>query len=314
MVVSTWRAITTRVSTSCATTTRPQACSSTRQPARSACPPMRPVGEEYRGRLKLLIRFLLNNLSAKESGDHYAWSTGPSRRTRDTSRRLIPPIGNWGRSGRWERGKTAQGTSSLFGSSWWPAAQATMPDRRLVDIRSLKWTCSAAPSSRHQHRDAAELRWYGGPDEFTRRFPGLRRSVLLQLLHAHEKYDIDELGEDVLDQGYSPTNDSLPGNDPGVTAGESASHGDLVHWLKRKVLEAGTPDEGDRRRHDWYGRGSHRRPGSAPARGKLPRLRHGRSRRTIRRRPLGVGRRPRHRCRLREKAAVHVVLGTQEDF
>ncbi|GAA3898190.1 hypothetical protein [Streptomyces lannensis] len=70
--------------------------------------------------------------------------------------------------------------------------------------------------------------------------------MLLQLLHAHEKYDIDELGEDVLDQGYSPTNDSLPGNDPGVTAGESAPHGDLVHWLKRKVLEAGTPDEGDR--------------------------------------------------------------------
>lgn len=89
-----------------------------------------------------------------------------------------------------------------------------MPDRRLVDIRSLKWACSAAPSSRHHHRDAAELRWYGGPDEFTRRFPGLRRSVLLQLLHAHESTTSMSWGRTSWTRATHPPMTLSPGQRP----------------------------------------------------------------------------------------------------
>ncbi|MER5917333.1 DUF5709 domain-containing protein [Streptomyces sp. NPDC001982] len=64
-------------------------------------------------------------------------------------------------------------------------------------------------------------------------------------LRSQEEYDEDELGEDVLDRGYSPASAPLAVNDWGVTAREAASHEDLAHRLRREVAEAGAPDGGD---------------------------------------------------------------------
>ncbi|MFW6690675.1 DUF5709 domain-containing protein [Streptomyces sp. MAR4 CNX-425] len=64
-------------------------------------------------------------------------------------------------------------------------------------------------------------------------------------LRSQEEYDEDELGEDVLDRGYSPADAPLAVNDWGITAREGASHEDLTHRLRREVPEADAPDEGD---------------------------------------------------------------------
>lgn len=64
-------------------------------------------------------------------------------------------------------------------------------------------------------------------------------------LRSQEEYDEDELGEDVLDRGYSPADRPLAVNDWGVTAREGASHEDLEHRLRREVPEISASDEGD---------------------------------------------------------------------
>ncbi|WP_411093612.1 DUF5709 domain-containing protein [Streptomyces sp. 049-1] len=64
-------------------------------------------------------------------------------------------------------------------------------------------------------------------------------------LRSQEGYDEDGLGEDVLDQGYSPVEAPLAVNDWGVTAEEGASHEDLAHRLRREVPDAVVSDEGD---------------------------------------------------------------------
>jgi hypothetical protein len=64
-------------------------------------------------------------------------------------------------------------------------------------------------------------------------------------LRSQEEYDEDELGEDVLDRGYSPASAPLAVNDWGITASEGASHEDLTHRLRREVPDTGVPDEGD---------------------------------------------------------------------
>ncbi|MFE0631644.1 DUF5709 domain-containing protein [Streptomyces sp. NPDC058864] len=64
-------------------------------------------------------------------------------------------------------------------------------------------------------------------------------------LRSQEEYDEDELGEDVLDRGYSPADRPLAVYDWGVTAREGASHEDLAHRLGRELPEAGEAEEGD---------------------------------------------------------------------
>ncbi|MEU8756336.1 DUF5709 domain-containing protein [Streptomyces chartreusis] len=64
-------------------------------------------------------------------------------------------------------------------------------------------------------------------------------------LRSQEEYDEDELGEDVLDRGYSPAGAPLAVNDWGITAREGASHEDLTHRLRREVPDTGVTDEGD---------------------------------------------------------------------
>jgi hypothetical protein len=63
-------------------------------------------------------------------------------------------------------------------------------------------------------------------------------------LREQEEYDEDELGEDVLDRGYSPAEAPLAVNDWGLTAREGSSHEDLTHRLRRELPEPSEP-EGD---------------------------------------------------------------------
>ncbi|MFJ8613549.1 DUF5709 domain-containing protein [Streptomyces sp. NPDC093675] len=64
-------------------------------------------------------------------------------------------------------------------------------------------------------------------------------------LRMQEDYDEDELGEDVLDQGYSPPEAPLAVDDWGLTASEGASHEDLTHRLRRELPESRGQLEGD---------------------------------------------------------------------
>ncbi|MER7743607.1 DUF5709 domain-containing protein [Streptomyces sp. NPDC096538] len=64
-------------------------------------------------------------------------------------------------------------------------------------------------------------------------------------LRSQEGFDEDELGEDVLDQGYSPAEAPLGVNEWGLTAREGASHEDLTHRLRREVPEVSSSEEGD---------------------------------------------------------------------
>ncbi|MFE6555102.1 DUF5709 domain-containing protein [Streptomyces sp. NPDC057746] len=65
------------------------------------------------------------------------------------------------------------------------------------------------------------------------------------LLREQEEFDEDELGEDVLDSGYSPAEAPIAVNEWGLTAREGASHEDLAHRLRREVPEVSTSDDGD---------------------------------------------------------------------
>ncbi|MFJ9539772.1 DUF5709 domain-containing protein [Streptomyces sp. NPDC101225] len=64
-------------------------------------------------------------------------------------------------------------------------------------------------------------------------------------LLPEEEYDEDELGEDILDEGYSPPERPLGVSEWGLTAREAASHEDLAHRLRREVPEVSARDEGD---------------------------------------------------------------------
>ncbi len=64
-------------------------------------------------------------------------------------------------------------------------------------------------------------------------------------LRSQEGLDEDELGEDVLDSGYSPAEAPLAVNEWGLTAREAASHEDLTHRLRREVPEVRSSDDGD---------------------------------------------------------------------
>lgn len=64
-------------------------------------------------------------------------------------------------------------------------------------------------------------------------------------LRPQEDLDEDELGADVLDQGYSPVEAPLGVNEWGLTAREGASHEDLTHRLRREVPEVNIADDGD---------------------------------------------------------------------
>jgi uncharacterized protein DUF5709 len=79
------------------------------------------------------------------------------------------------------------------------------------------------------------------PDDF----PPYEDLAASNPLRSQEEYDEDELGEDVLDRGYSPANTPLAVNDWGITAREGASHEDLAHRLRREVPEVSASDEGD---------------------------------------------------------------------
>lgn len=65
------------------------------------------------------------------------------------------------------------------------------------------------------------------------------------LLRPQEEFDEDELGEDVLDSGFSPTESPLAVTEWGLTAREGASHEDLTHRLMREVPEVSVSDDGD---------------------------------------------------------------------
>ncbi|MEU6577215.1 DUF5709 domain-containing protein [Streptomyces sp. NPDC046805] len=76
-------------------------------------------------------------------------------------------------------------------------------------------------------------------------FPPYEDLAASNPLSSEEEYDEDELGEDVLDRGYSPANTPLAVYDWGITAREGASHEDLAHRLRREAPEVIASDEGD---------------------------------------------------------------------
>ncbi|MFH8447053.1 DUF5709 domain-containing protein [Streptomyces sp. NPDC018026] len=77
-------------------------------------------------------------------------------------------------------------------------------------------------------------------------FPSFEESSASNPLRSQEGYDEDELGEDVLDRGYSPAESPFAVNEWGLTAREGASHEDLTHRLRRELPENDpSDDDGD---------------------------------------------------------------------
>ncbi|WP_078879158.1 DUF5709 domain-containing protein [Streptomyces sp. NRRL B-24720] len=75
--------------------------------------------------------------------------------------------------------------------------------------------------------------------------PAFEDSAGSNPLRSQEDFDEDELGEDVLDRGYSPAEVPLAINEWGLTAREGASHEELGHRLRREVPDTSLLDEGD---------------------------------------------------------------------